>query len=53
MKRVRITWDDYGEGVSDLVVTYCCSAIPCYFVVFPDGYAGYFQVKDVEVLENG
>jgi len=48
--QVRITWGDYGEGVSDLVVTYCCSATPCYFVVFPDGYAAYFQVKDVEVV---
>lgn len=36
------------KGFSDLIVTYCCSATPCYFVVFPGiGYEGYFKKKDV------
>lgn len=36
------------KGYSDLVVTYCCSATPCYFVVFPAiGYEGYFEKGDI------
>ena len=38
------------KGFSDLVVTYCCSATPCYFVVFPAiGYKGYFEEKDINI----
>jgi len=37
------------KGFSDLIVTYCCSATPCYFVVFPAiEYEGYFERKDVK-----
>lgn len=50
MVRVRIKWGDYGEGVSDMVETYCCSLTPCYWVEFLCGYAGYFHVWDVEEL---
>lgn len=40
------------KGYSDLIVTYCCSATPCYFVVFPGiGYEGYFEKKDVVVSQ--
>ena len=36
------------KGYSDLLVTFCCSATPCYFVIFPGiGYEGYFEAKDV------
>jgi len=38
------------RGYSDLVETYCCSATPCYYVVFPAiEYEGYFKKYDVEV----
>jgi len=38
------------KGFSDLITTYCCSATPCYYVVFPAiGYEGYFQESDVEL----
>jgi len=38
------------RGYSDLIPTYCCSATPCYYVVFPAiGYEGYFEKWDVEV----
>lgn len=41
------------KGYSDLVPTYCCSATPCYYVVFPAiGYEGYFQKWDVEVKKD-
>jgi len=41
------------RGYSDLVETYCCSASPCYYVVFPAiGYEGYFKKWDVEVKEK-
>ena len=38
---------------SDLVETYCCSATPCYYVVFPAiNYEGYFEKYDVEVKKQ-
>jgi len=38
------------KGYSDLVTTYCCSATPCYFIIFPAiGYEGYFEKKDVRL----
>jgi hypothetical protein len=41
------------KGYSDLIVTYCCSATPCYFVVFPGiGYEGYFAKSDVEAKKK-
>lgn len=49
---VRVKLKGFGKfkGYSDLIVTYCCSATPCYFVVFPAiGYEGYFQKYEVEV----
>lgn len=37
------------KGYSDLIVTFCCSATPCYYVVFPAiGYEGYFCKYDIE-----
>jgi hypothetical protein len=41
------------RGYSDLIPTYCCSATPCYYVVFPAiGYEGYFEKWDVEVKKK-
>ena len=41
------------KGYSDLVETYCCSATPCYYVVFPTiEYEGYFSMYDVEVKKT-
>jgi len=41
------------KGFSELVTTYCCSATPCYYVVFPAiGYEGYFQESNVEVKDK-
>jgi len=38
------------RGYSDLIETFCCSATPCYFVVFPGiGYEGYFEKWYVEI----
>jgi hypothetical protein len=46
----RVTGFKKHKGYSELIVTYCCSATPCYYVVFPAiGYEGYFQESDVEV----
>jgi len=46
----RVTGFKKHKGYSDLVTTYCCSATPCYYVVFSAiGYEGYFQESDVEV----
>jgi hypothetical protein len=40
-------------GLSDLIPTYCCSATPCYYVVFPaTGYEGYFEKWDVKVKKR-
>ena len=48
--RVKLKGFIKYHGLSDLVTTYCCSATPCYYVVFPAmGYEGYFQESDVEV----
>jgi hypothetical protein len=49
---VRVGVKGFGryKGYSDLVATYCCSATPCYYVMFPAiGYEGYFQTSDVEI----
>ena len=41
------------KGYSDLIETYCCSATPCYYVVFPAiEYEGYFKKYDVEVKKT-
>ena len=41
------------KGYSDLVETYCCSATPCYYVIFPAiNYEGYFEKYDVEVKKE-
>lgn len=46
--RVKLEGFRRYKAYSDLVLTYCCSATPCYFVIFPDiGYEGYFEAKDV------
>lgn len=48
--RVKIRGFRKYKGYSDLVPTYCCSAIPCYYVVFPAiGYKGYFRKWDVGI----
>jgi hypothetical protein len=48
--RVRVKGFGRYRGYSDLVATYCCSAMPCYYVIFPAiGYEGYFQKSDVEI----
>jgi len=52
---VRVMMEGFKEytGYSDLVETFCCSATPCYFVVFPEiGYEGYFVKYDVEVSKT-
>lgn len=53
--KVRVKVRRFGKykGYSDLVETYCCSATPCYYVVFPAiGYEGYFSKYDVEVKKT-
>jgi len=51
--RVKLEGFRKYKGFSDLVTTFCCSATPCYFVVFPAiGYEGYFQESDVEVKSH-
>lgn len=51
--RVKLKGFRKYKGLSDLVTTYCCSATPCYYVVFPAiEYEGYFQTYDVEANEN-
>jgi hypothetical protein len=48
--RVKLKGFRKFKAFSDLVVTFCCSATPCYYVVFPSiGYEGYFQESDVEL----
>jgi hypothetical protein len=47
--RVKVRGFRKYKGYSDLVTTYCCSAMPCYFVIFPAiGYEGYFCKYDIE-----
>jgi hypothetical protein len=49
----RVTGFRKYKGYSDLIVTYCCSTTPCYFVVFPAiGYEGYFEKDDVIIKMN-
>jgi hypothetical protein len=51
--RVNIKGLRKYRGYSDLIPTYCCSATPCYYVVFPaTGYEGYFEKWDVEVKKR-
>ena len=48
--RVKVKGFRKYRGYSDLIPTYCCSATPCYYVVFPAiGYEVYFEKWDVEV----
>lgn len=48
--RVKIKGFRKYKGYSDLITTYCCSATPCYYVIFPAiGYEGYFGKYYVEV----
>ena len=52
---VKVKVEGFGKykGYSDLVPTYCCSATPCHYVVFPGiGYEGYFNEWDVELKEE-
>lgn len=38
-------------GLTDGVVTYCCSSEPCYYVEVPEfEYEGYFKVSDLVVI---
>jgi len=47
--RVKLEGFRKYKGYSDLIETFCCSATPCYFVVFPAAaYEGYFEVTDVK-----
>jgi len=42
--RVNVRGFRKYKGYSDLVPTFCCSATPCYYVIFPAiGYEGYFE----------
>lgn len=51
--RVKIKGFRKYKGYSDLIVTYCCSATPCYYVVFPAiEYEGYFEKWDVDVKKD-
>jgi len=46
--RVKVKGFRKYKGYSDLVEIYCCSATPCYYVVFPAiEYEGYFAKNDV------
>jgi len=50
--RVKLKGFRKYKGYSDLIETFCCSATPCYFVVFPAiGYEGYFEKGDVTVIK--
>ena len=52
---VRVNFAGFRKfkGYSDLVMTYCCSATPCYFVVFPAiEYEGYFAESDVKLIKG-
>ena len=51
--KVRVRGFMKYKGYSDLIETYCCSATPCYYVIFPQiGYEGYFNKYDVDVMEK-
>jgi len=51
--RVKLKGFRKYKGFSDLVTTFCCSATPCYYVVFPAmGYEGYFHRNDVETKSH-
>jgi hypothetical protein len=53
--KVRVNLEGFRKykGHSDLVTTYCCSATPCYFVVFPGiEYEGYFDNSKVEIISG-
>lgn len=54
---VRVSVNGFRKynGYTDLVETYCCSATPTYYVVFPTaGYEGYFNKWNVRVKgQNG
>lgn len=52
--RVKVEGFRMYKGYSDLVPTYCCSPIPCYYIMFPGiDYEGYFATSDVQVKEKG
>ncbi|MFB0562969.1 MAG: hypothetical protein ACETWM_17360 [Candidatus Lokiarchaeia archaeon] len=51
--RVKVKGFRKYKGYSDLVETYCCSATPCYYVIFPAiEYEGYFEKWDIEVKKE-
>lgn len=40
-------------GLTDGLITYCCSAEPCYYVEVPEfEYEGYFKVSDLKIIKN-
>ena len=49
-------WDEHGkryQGQTDGVDTYCCSAVPAWFVRIPSlDYEGYFNVSDLTVVRR-
>ena len=53
MKRVRVSYaPEYGVGTTDAVNTYCCEALPSWYVVFAgerpwEGH--YFHVTDLVI----
>ncbi len=52
--RVKVKGFRKYKGYSDLVETYCCTAIPSYYVVFPAiEYEGYFNKNDVQIKKKG
>ena len=52
--KVKVSGFRKYKGYSDLIPTYCCSATPCYYVIFPAiGYEGYFNKYDVDVKKKG
>ncbi|MBA7691247.1 hypothetical protein ES703_99790 [subsurface metagenome] len=53
--QVRVKLKGFGKykAYSDLIETYCCSATPCYLVVFPGiGYEWYYEKWEVEVKKK-
>lgn len=51
--RVKVRGFRKYKGYSELVTTYCCSATPCYYVIFPAiNYEGYFEKWDVGVKKG-
>ena len=52
MKKCKISWNkELCVGKTDAVTTYCCSATPCYYVVFDDGYGHYYPVHNVVFVD--